>query len=123
MKLLYNISYKILRTVLILFVLVEGFIYRTPLKNGDCAITNYTTHEKCLCTGIDSCKPRCNTDFHCKGFAKHRKGDACSFATTSNCPPECNKFLEGNSGILLPDSENSSGFYSGCYIKQTRNLS
>ena len=119
----------ILGTALILFVFIEEVIYRTPMKKGICVIIDGLIHERCHCSNVNSCKPRCNTDHYCKGFANGRFGSGnttssyCSYATTSNCLDGCTKLNEGNLGKLVPDSEMYTPIYSGCYIKQTSNNS
>jgi hypothetical protein len=98
--------------------MAKGVSYRTPNSKGGCAFSSTQFHEFCGCSENGSfCKSQCSVDTKCKGYAlTSRKW--CQFATTSTCPPQCNKYGIGNVGPLLPDEPYVSMVYNGCYIKQ-----
>ena len=96
--------------------------YRTPLKNGGCAISMTSFHERCHCANDDMniCKSYCGTDDNCKGYAGSLSNETyCHFATTSKCASGCSKYDTGDVGDLLVDMELYPDIYSGCYIKNT----
>ena len=105
-------------------LLIFTVIYRTPTKNGACAINNGNSveyHELCssLTADTSECEAYCTNDILCKGYASYNLDvlTGCEFATVSDCPSDYDKYFQGQVGDLLLDSNLNSDGYAGCFIK------